>query len=287
MAAISAGELGVDGVAKRVQEMSTLPHIAMRVLEVVGHEQAGASDLKRVVEGDPSLSARLLRSVNSAASGLRTQVTNLNQAISLLGFSRVRNLAMTASVSAVFKGNVKIGTYDRKVLWKHLVAVGLCARLIAARLKMANFEDAFLAGLLHDIGIVLEDEHVHDDFRLVLARLRGNRLLSDVEQEVLGFTHTRLGERVAENWRFPPMVAAAIRHHHDSSAYTGPHLDIVRCVEAANIICGLKDITSVGQRALRLHSAPFAALGFRKADVAVLAADLEPELSLNESLFEV
>ena len=237
--------LSLDAVACQVTEISTLPQVALRVIEVAKDPDSGAADLKAVVEGDPALSARVLRMVNSAACGLRSTVTNLHQAIGFLGFSRVRNLAMTASVSEIFKEEEATGAYRRSELWRHLVSVGICARLVASRFGVADFEDAFLAGLLHDIGIILEDQGAHERFREMLGTLGEGTPLCTSERKWLGFDHCELGAKVAEAWRFPATAWAAIRFHHESEKYTGAGAEIVRCVEVANVICTIKGITSV------------------------------------------
>ena len=196
-------QIPLDMVVSRAAEVSTLPHIALKVMEVARNPESNAADLKTVVESDPSLSARVLRTMNSAAYAFRSKVTNLQQAISLLGFNQVRNLAITASVSDSFKNDTVCGTYRRSGLWRHLVSVGICARLIAARTRLSNFEDAFLAGLLHDFGIIIEDQHVPKGFRAMINSLNDPRPLTDAEQMFLGFDHTLLGARVADNWKFP------------------------------------------------------------------------------------
>jgi putative nucleotidyltransferase with HDIG domain len=280
-------KISLDELIGRIDGMSTLPQVAMSVIKIASDPDAGAADLKRVVEGDPALSVRVIRIVNSASCGVRTEVNNLHQAISLLGFSTVRNLALTASVSTLFQNDRPIGTYRRTDLWRHMVSVGICARLVAIRRKLANFEDAFLAGLLHDIGIVLEDEYVHEPFCKVIQALNESRTLPEVEQEILGFSHANLGERVAESWKFPPLVRAAIRYHHASTNYKGSDAEIVRCVEIANVVCTLKGITSVGRKVMRPAPDVFQAMNYQKQDLVVLATDLDREIRMNENLFEL
>src|SRR5262245_37069549 len=118
----AAAETLVDKVARRIDGISTLPHVALRVMEVASDERTGAAELKAVLEGDPALSARVLRSVNSSAYALRTKVTNLQLAIAYLGLKQIRNLAVTASVSDIFKKDEQIGSYSRGGLWRHLVS---------------------------------------------------------------------------------------------------------------------------------------------------------------------
>jgi len=277
----------VDVVARQVKEISTLPQVALKVIEVARDPDAGAADLKAVVEGDPALSARVLRIVNSASCGVRSTVTNLHQAISYLGFSQVRNLAMTASVSEIFKKDEQVGSYCRSALWRHLVSVGICARMVASRCRIPDFEDAFLAGLLHDIGINLEDQRVHARFSDMIGSLGEGLSLSASEREWLGFDHCLLGERIAEAWGFPPTVRDAIRFHHSSQLCEGEDADIVCCVEIANVICTLKGITSVGRCLVGPPLDASQALGLQKEDFVILATDLDHEIELNENLFEL
>lgn len=277
----------LEAIVARITEISTLPDVALKVMEVAQDPSTGAADLTRVVEGDPALGARVLRLVNSAAYGVRTTIRNLHQAISYLGFSQVRNLALTASVSDIFKSDEKLGTYRRHGLWRHLVSVGVCARMIAQRQGMSNFEDAFLAGLLHDIGIILEDQQAHVRFRKVMESLRPDATLIEVEREILGFDHCVLGELLAEAWRFPSVTRAAIRYHHASARCPGDSKPMVETVEIANVLCTLKGHSSVGMKLLRPPLDACQTLGLGKQDLLVLATDLDAELKRNDSLFEL
>jgi len=277
----------LDQVAQRVYEISTLPKIALRVMEVANDPESGAADLKEVMESDAALSARVLRSVNSSAYAVRVKITNLQQAIAYLGLKQVRNLAMAASVGKLFRRDEMIGLYRRSELWRHLVSVGICARLIAMRLKLMNFEDMFLAGLLHDIGIILEDQHAHSSFFAIVRSLDKDKTLAETECCHLGFDHAELGAKVADRWRFPEEIQAAIRYHHSSADYAGEHVELVRCVEVANLICSIKGISSVGVHLVEFSQPAIEGLSLSKQDLIVLAEDLDHEIDLNESLFQM
>ena len=279
----------LDRVARRVNEISTLPAVALKVVAVANDPDSGAAEMKAVMESDAALAARVLRCVNSSAYAVRTRITNLQQAIAYLGLKQIRNLAITASVGELFKAGDNILTYSRPGLWKHFVSVGLCARLIAMRLRMAEFEDIFLAGLLHDIGIILEDEHDHQNFVRVISSLDGQQSLTEAEREHLSYDHTQLGRRIAEAWGFPETVQAAIRFHHNSQAYRGTaaETDGVRCVEVANLICTLKGFTSVGHKLVRFSPHVLSHLSLTKEDIAILAEDLDAAVSTNAGLFSI
>lgn len=256
-------------------------------MQVASDPHAGAADLKEVMESDAALSARVLRCVNSSAYALRVKISNLQQAIAYLGLKQIRNLAMTASVSELFSQEEMVGIYRRSQLWRHLVSVGICARLIAMRLRFTNFEDMFLAGLLHDIGIVLEDQHAHGAFFLVIRSLEKDKSLGEIERRHLGFDHMELGERVAAAWGFPEPVKAAIRFHHNSAGYRGEDVDLVRCVEVANLLCSIKGIPSIGASLVRIPQPAIKGLGLSKQDLLVLAEDLEQEIAANQNLFRM
>lgn len=277
----------LESVVRRIHSISSLPDVALRVMEVAQDPRSGAHELKAAMEADPALSARVLQCVNSSAYAVRTKITSLHHAIAYLGMKQIRNMAVTAAVSELFKGEEAIGPYNRKALWRHLVAVGICARMIAMRTSRGNFEDMFLAGLLHDIGIVLEDQYLHKPFCEAMGALRKEVPLASVEREILGFDHMILAEHVAQTWRFPDVITAAIRHHHQASRCPAEFLDVVQCVELANTICSLKGITSVGLNLVAFSPEVVSALKLTRDDIVVLATDLDRELESNANILNM
>jgi len=271
-------------VTRRIQDISTLPHIAMRILEVECDPKSSTADLSEVLEQDPALSSRVLRYVNSAAYGVRAKITNLRQAVTHLGLKRIRNLAVTASVSELFQTDQQIGSYRRSTLWRHQVSVAMCARMIGKRLGLRTPEDIFLAGLLHDIGIILEDQYAHSEFEQVMLHLPEYQSLPDAERHYLGFDHTRLGEVIGGRWGFPKLVRLAIRYHHASEQAPPGDRTEVQCVEVANLFCTLKGITSVGRKLVRYTPETLKTLGLTRQDVALLGDELDTELERGAEL---
>jgi HD-like signal output (HDOD) protein len=282
-----AGVESFDDVFARIEEISTLPHIAMRVLEVASNNESSVAQLRDIVETDAALSTRVIRCVNSAAFGLRHPITDLQRGISHLGFKQVRNLALTACVADLFQRNENIGAYQRTQLWRHLVSTAICARMIAVHRRMAQFEEAFLAGLLHDIGIILEDQYCHRGFVAVIRALDPTAKLAEVERAYLGFDHTMLGHRIGLAWNFPGPALDAIRHHHVTGGYDCEHDRVVACVAVANYLCTLSGTSSVG---LALVAPPHGALellGLDAEDTNSLAADLDEQLTQHSQLFDM
>jgi putative nucleotidyltransferase with HDIG domain len=230
----------------RIGEVSSLPSVVSRILEVVNNETTGGDDLLKAIGGDPALAARILRTVNSASYGLRRAVTDLKSAIGLLGFREIRNLAFTIYIARSFKEGIGYRTYSREMLWNHMVAVAIAAKLVGGVCGRVPGDEAYLAGLLHDLGLILIDQHIQHRFRKVIDRLTDDTPTCAIERDVLGFDHTEIGEFVARKWRFPAQVTDAIRFHHAPAAYRGEHKLLVYTVSVANYLVSRCGPTSLG-----------------------------------------
>lgn len=279
------GSLTLASLLKRIEDVSSLPDVAMRVMETVRDPNSSAKDLKQAVEADPALAARILRIVNSPFYSLKSRVTNVLQAIAYLGFLETRNLAVSAVVADIFRSDDKIGSYSRRNLWRHMVSVGVVSRLVATRFGVANFEDAFLAGVLHDFGIILMDQYAHEEFQQILLSLSPETKLQTRETEVLGFDHSELGAEVAKQWGFADSVVDSIRYHHAGVECQSPHRNLVQAVEIANFLCWAKSRSSIGTGTIdNPSSQSLQDLKISRADLQALWEDLDRELETCDSM---
>ncbi len=278
----------LDAAIARVTDISTIQVALLRVMRVVNDPKASALDLAEVIGTDPALTARIVRTVNSAAYGLRAKVRHLWDAVVQLGFRRVRNLAMAATVCDLFRAKHRLGAYDRERLWQHMVGVGVGARAMASACGRMDADEAFLAGLLHDIGIILEDQYVHDDFTRGILKADPGEGLRETERRHLGFDHTELGDRIARAWRFPDAVVDAIAFHHEPEAYEGPAKEVVCAVAAADWICGQCGVPAVDMPdAVPPSERVLEPLGFDEQDLAVYGQDIQSELAGVDDLLAV
>lgn len=176
---------------------------------------ANSNDLVRVVSADPALSARIIRIVNSAFYGVRTPVTSLNTAVNVLGFGAIKNIALAASLTRTFRGT-KDAEFDPRAVWTHSVAVAAAAQLIAARTRTIDASDAFLAGLMHDIGVIVELQLSRIQFLGVVKATERDRTLRfrDVEVDYFGASHEAYGEALAIAWQFPVNIRQVCGYHH-------------------------------------------------------------------------
>lgn len=278
----------LERLVEHVDDVSTLPQVALRIMRTVDDPDSSAADLHAIMESDAPLSTRVLRLVNSSAMGVRHKITNLQQAIAYLGTKQIRNVALTISVSDLFRREQCIGLYRRSELWRHMVAVALCARMMGREVNLpAGPEDLFLAGLLHDIGIILEDQYAHGQFFAVIRMLDRERSLSSMEREMLGFDHAMLGEGVCRQWRFPELITDVVRYHHDSDRCPGEHRAAVQCIDVANTICTLQGMPSVGLELVSFSPVALAELSLTKQRVLRLAEQLDEELQTHAELLRL
>ena len=272
-------EVLVERLFRRISEVSSLPAVAMQIIEVANDSDTGAEDLLEAVQFDAALATRIMRTVNSSYYSLQNKVADLELAITLLGFKEIRNLAMTAYIAQLFKKGAGHGTYTREGLWNHLISVGTVARVIAGASRKVPPREAYLAGLLHDLGLILIDQYLHKPFCQVIDALSEDTPNWLAEQKVLGFDHAALGYFVAEKWNLPEHLTASIRYHHTPLQYDGPHREMVCVVTLANFFCNVKGLTSLGVADKEVPDAEvFGQLGLDKPQVAQIWEQLDQVL---------
>jgi HD-like signal output (HDOD) protein len=281
------GEL--EGIVWRIREVSAImPQLVMEIIRITNDPQSSAAQLQGAVERDPSLAARLMRTANSPAYGLRRHLNTVREAICYLGFNEVKNLVVTTSLAGVFKADAVVGCYSRRGLWRHLVSVAAASRFVASRCGIRRFEEAYIAGLLHDFGLILMDQFLHQAFNDIVRVVASGKPLCESERKRLGFDHTQLGERVAGQWNLPAPTTAALRYHHRSDACQSDHRWIAHTVEVADFLCSAKRRSAVGiQRVDPPSGSAFAALSINRQGYAVLWNDLDGELAKADALMAI
>ncbi len=222
-----------------IDRLMTLPQVVFQINELVESRTASAADLHRVIKADPVLSARLLKLVNSAYYGLPGKVASLEKAVILLGVTAVKNLAVAASVEQLFR-NVKLaGPYSGRDLWMHCLAVSAGARNLAQRAGMPRLDEIFMAGLIHDLGLLAAAQVVpHDFVQVVQICSTSEQRWPVVELEIMGMNHWDAGARLAQRWRFPEELIGTIVGHHSWTDEQGRDADLCRILFLADTLAG-------------------------------------------------
>ncbi len=221
----------------RVTEISSLPEITTRIVQVVEDPRATATDMHDIVKNDPALATKILKVVNSAFYGLPSQIASLDRAIIMLGLSAVKNIALAASLARLFQGGAISERFAAADLWRHCISVGVSARLIAQRQRSAHADEYFVAGLVHDMGLLVASQVMPDKFRAVADRcLYQPQNYCAVEVELIGADHQEFGVALATKWKFPPALRYATAYHHDPSSLQPEHRRIVALVQVADTL---------------------------------------------------
>ena len=218
-------------------DLPTMPVVASRVMQLIEGEKTTAEELAKVVASDPAVAARVLKISNSAFYGCQRQIQTLSSAIVILGFNTLKSLVIAASVKQVYK---PFGLTE-KMLWEHSFGAGLAARIIASTTRLANEEEAFLAGMFHDIGKIIMNNLDHNKFQLVMQKSYNDGVpFEDAEKSVYSFTHAEVGAFVIKKWNFPEMLTNVILRHHslafdpDDDAY---EVNLTALVNLADQFC--------------------------------------------------
>lgn len=214
----------VRDAVSRISRLPTLPTVLGQIMEALSDPDSSALDLGKHIAADQSLSATLLRQVNSAYYGFYRRITTVKDAVVILGFREVQNLVLAASAFRTFAKSKS--PYDRNQLWRHSLATAMAAERIAKRLSFEADGSHFSAGLLHDIGKVALDSVYPENFQEAVKRaVDAQRPLYEIEPEVFGMDHAEVGGALGEHWNLPPLLTEALRRHHTTDqAMLSPQL---------------------------------------------------------------
>ncbi len=197
-----------------VRELPTLPVIANKVNALLYDPKSAASDLAKIIENDQSLATKVLSLVNSAYYGLPRRVTNITQAIAMLGYKNISHIVMTLTVFETLKLSKK-GSFNREAFWLHSVATAVMSVKIAEMCMYSSPEDTFTGGLLHDLGKIFMDGYLHEEFCNIIETADKERIsFYEAEHMLYDVDHTMIGQWIARAWKLPLHVVATVTHHH-------------------------------------------------------------------------
>ena len=206
----------IEAAIGEISHIATLPEITLRIIRLVEDPNSSAKDLTQVITNDPALGARILKVVNSAFYGLPGQIGSINRAIVLLGLNAVKNIAIAASLAKLFRGGQISDQFNARDLWTHSIAVATATHQLADHVGLGLPDEAFLAGLIHDLGIMVEIQSRRPQFVEALERVKQDESLPlrKAETEVIGASHEQFGAALCSAWKFPQCFAYAAGFHH-------------------------------------------------------------------------
>jgi len=230
----------IEELEDLIDQTVTIPTVPTTLLEIdgiVNDPDGSAAAAAEVVAKDPAIATKVLRLANSSIYALKHSVTDIGHAVSILGLKVLKNLVVQATVLDTFQGDQYGSIFDAPWLWDHSVKAGCAAREIAIHAPIEfplDPEEAYTAGLLHDVGKILLFENARSDYLKAIESSEKKKLpIFATEREVFGFSHAHVGAVLAKKWKLGEILCSAIRHHHMPSK--DPNEWAVGClVHAAN-----------------------------------------------------
>jgi len=270
-------------ILRREHQLPALPQVFLELQTAIAAPHTSATDLAAIISQDPSLTAFLLRMVNSAFYSLPVQIDTISRAVTVVGVNQLSTLAVGTSIMSLFE-DVPAEVIDVVQFWKHSVCCGLIARRLCRMTRRGDPERAFVAGLLHDIGQLVLLQAAPERAAAVLAHARSREvLLYEEERTLLGFDHATLGGMLLRKWNFPfILVSAVLEHHHPRENQKEPEPALVHCAETIATALG---VGSSGEYFVQ-PPAPdiWASMGLTPERVDEMIEDLDEEL---DEAFEV
>lgn len=213
-------EMTTAAAAKKIADdangLIALPEVVLRINELVENEEVSANELAAVISQDPALAMRLLKYANSPLYGASKQIDTIARAVTILGTSQIRDIALSTMAAHAFNG-IPVDVISVEAFWHHSLYCALLAKELGKARGGVNTEALFTAGLMHDIGQLIIFHRMPDKAHETIMRMvQGDPPLTsfDAEREVLGFDHMQVGAELAQAWHMPGLLTCAIAYHH-------------------------------------------------------------------------
>ena len=209
-------------IIEQIDDLPTLPTSFLEVKRVSEDPNSSSLEIAEVVERDQVLTAKTLKLINSAFYGMPRKITRVEQAITLIGINALKNLILGSSVFQVFEMKSKM-----KALWLHSIATAVTAKIIGQNILYREIEELFICGLLHDIGMLVEFQYYKEDVEKISEKCKlEKRQFYDVEKELFGIGHERIGQLLLTKWRLPEKFSKVTGFHHHPNSNSDYALEI-------------------------------------------------------------
>ena len=227
-----------NNILAKVRTVPSMPSVVIQLRQYLSDPDVSFDELAKVIEFDPGLTANLLQLANSAYFGWSGKIKTVKEAITRLGTNRIFQMVLCMSVAPLVRKPVKGYDMESNGLWKHSIATAIGAEQLAKILKIPYADEAFTAGLLHDMGKILLGTFVEIDDEPIKDLVQTEGLsFNEAERQVLGIDHAEAAAELLNFWKLPENVVAAARWHHDPNQAEDEHRQIVDLVHVADILC--------------------------------------------------
>lgn len=226
----------LDIIVSKVNEMPVLPSRINKIMEIVQDPNSTVHDLELEILKDQSLTSKVLKLANSTHYGYPRKISTVSRATILLGFKTIESISLASTVSKFLIGELEGYALEEHDLWNQSQTCAIVSRYIAKNKRFNQPEQAYVAGLLRDIGKTILNYYVKNEYNNIIEMVETENIsFLEAEKIILGFDHAQVGGRVAEKWNFPKELVEAIEYHHTPEK-TKENLDLVSIVHIADAI---------------------------------------------------
>ncbi len=210
-------------IADKIHNLPTPPIVFTQIIKVINNPNSSAYEIGAIIAEDPALTTKVLKLINSSYYGMSSMITNVKQAILILGLDVIKTLVISTSVFGSFSKNSALDKEYLENFWRHSLLVAFMAKIVARFVKrgfLYESEFAFSGGLLHDVGKLIVISHLPEEYSKIKTISEKEPSLSeiDIESSVLQFNHSDLGSYMAARWNLPAEISFAILSHHSQEA---------------------------------------------------------------------
>ncbi|MDR3088642.1 MAG: HDOD domain-containing protein [Desulfobulbaceae bacterium] len=272
----------IEKIIERFNHIHPTPMALNRLSQLLVSEDATLKDVEDVIKVDPLLVARILGVVNSAYYSPLQKIDSLGRAVAYLGMRNLHILVITDTLKALSSLGGKRPNELRLRIWRHSAAVSIAAKMIAERVFGVNGDNAYLAGILHDFGQIVEEQLEHDTFAAIVTQANTPEELVALEQRRFGLDHCQIGAELCRQWMISPAVTAAILGHHQMEAVAPDSFDGI--LRLAEYLTG-RDNDQGGRPHVSLNADLLAHVEGNRDEYAVLMDDFPAEMQKADELY--
>jgi two-component system, cell cycle response regulator len=271
---------------RQCPNLPSLPAIALQVLQLAQREDVDISEIARAISKDPALSGKILKTVNSSFYGRAQAVSTISHALVILGLQSVKSLVLGFTLVKSLGGGRGKG-FKHLQYWRRSIYAATAARSAAAKALLVQQEEAFLAALLQDIGMLVLDAVLGEQYNAVCAKAASHEELAAAEQAELGLTHADAGGVLAQQWKLPPLLAIPIAHHHNPAGVEDPTLQKLAELVQLSGRCAEVFAEEPDAAAIARARGACAAYGLNESESEALLEEVGTRTREVASLFEI
>lgn len=272
---------------KRSENLPVLPQVASTVLKMADDPRTGAKDLERTIERDMSLATKILKVANSSYYGM-SNISSIGRAVSVLGINTVRSLVVSLAYQQMVSGRTASQLFQRSEFWSHSLGVGITARVVSKMILPQKAEELYLAGLMHDVGMLVLDRFLPAEFDSAIKMSREEKIsMAQAEEAVFGYNHAQVGGLLAERWGLSPAICNAVTYHH-AVAQDDEHCNTTSIIAVANGLAHQSGLSNHAHGSTQeIDEFALATLGINEEQLSVIGVVMVQEVVKAQQSFQI